>query len=147
MEHLSAVFQLYIAAVLILGLNLLVLANNTAVSRAKRDEAVNPEDKRLNPKATVVFYEGNSVTQRYRRAHANALENIPLFLITAFLLAMTPIGFVAAAVLFGVFVVFRVTHSVAYVTQTQPLRTASFAIAALDQVAILGFLGYWVFLV
>ena len=141
----SPVFQVYIVSVLILGFTLLVLANNTALSRAKRDEAVNPEDKKLNKKANIVFYEGNDKTQRYRRAHGNALENIPLFLITGFLLTLTSVPTVTAAILFGVFVFFRVLHSFCYVNGVQPWRTASFGIAALDQLAILGFLGYYVF--
>ena len=143
----NPVFQIFIASVIVLGLNLLVLANNTALSRAKADEAVNPEDKKINAKASIVVYEGNSLTQRYRRAHGNALENIPLFLVTGFLLTLTQIQFVAAAILFGVFVFFRVLHSFAYLKGLQPYRTASFAIAALDQLAMLGFLGYWVFAV
>jgi len=141
----NPVFQLYIAAAIILGANLLVLANNTALTRAKNDEAVNPEDKVINAKASVVYYEGNSKTQRYRRAHGNALENIPVFLITGFLLTLTQVPFIAAAILFGIFVAFRLLHSVAYVKGLQPWRTASFAVSALDQAALLGFLGYWVF--
>ena len=83
------VFQAYVASALALGTNLLVLANNTALTRTKADEVVNPEDKVLNGKATVVYEDGNDRTERYRRAHRNALENIPLFLVTGFLLAMT----------------------------------------------------------
>lgn len=147
MEQLIAtpVFQLYVASVLVLGGLLLLLANNTAVTRAKHDEAVNPEDKRLNPKAEVVYYGGNSRTQRYRRAHGNALENLPLFMITGFLLTLTGVSVAVAAALFGTFVGFRLIHAVAYLRELQPWRTASFAIAALDQLAILACLGYWVF--
>ena len=71
------VFQSYVASVVLLSLNLLGLGSATAVSRSQATEVVNPEDKRLNPKASVVFDEGNDRTQRYRRAHRNALENTP----------------------------------------------------------------------
>ena len=134
--------QLYFASTVVLGLNLLVLANNTALSRAKATEVINPEDKRLNPKATVVFEAGNDLTSRYRRAHRNALENIPLFLITGYLLALTSIPFTALASLFGVFTLARVTHSVTYLKGLQPWRTAAFAIGGLAQLGILGYLGY-----
>jgi prostaglandin-E synthase 1 len=136
--------QLYFASTVILGLNLLVLANNTALSRAKAVEVVNPEDKRIAPKAAVVFEGGNDHTSRYRRAHRNALENIPLFLITGYLLALTPIPFAALATLFGIFTVARITHSICYLRGIQPFRTASFAIGALVQIGILGYLGYTV---
>ena len=141
----SPVFQAYIASAIVLGLNLLVLANNTALTRARSSEVINPEDAKLNPKASVVYEEGNDKTARYRRAHRNALENVPLFLITGLLLSLTGVSATAAYVLFGIFVVARVLHSVFYVGAVQPWRTAMFGIAALDQLAILGFLGYYVF--
>ncbi len=134
--------QAYFASAVVLGMNLLVLANNTALTRAKAVEVINPEDKRLNPKADVVFEAGNDVTSRYRRAHRNALENIPLFLVTAYLLALTPISFGAFASLLGVFVVARLVHSVCYVKGIQPFRTLSFVVGALVQLGILGYLGY-----
>ncbi len=145
MDVHNPVFQLYIGSVLLLGLNLLWLAVGTAASRATRDEAVNPEDVRMNSKASIVFLAGNEVTQRYRRAHFNALENNLLFLVTAFLLTLTPVGTTAVAVLFGIFVGFRWLHSIAYVRSVQPLRTVSFAIAFFSQVGVLGLLGYSVF--
>lgn len=139
------VFQLYAASAAVLGLNMLVLANNTALTRAKADEVVNPEDKVLNEKAAVVYEDGNDKTERYRRAHRNALENIPLFLITAYLLTLTDVSFTAAAILFGVFVGARLFHSFAYLARIQPWRTASFAIGAIDQAVLLGFILYFVF--
>lgn len=136
------VFQAYLSSAVVLGLNLLVLANNTALTRATAVEVVNPEDKKLNKQATVVFDAGNEKTARYRRAHRNALENIPLFLITGYLLTLTSISFGLAAALFGVFVFARLSHSVAYVTSAQPWRTASFGIGALVQLGMLLYLGY-----
>jgi uncharacterized MAPEG superfamily protein len=138
----NPVFQAYLASAVVLGLNLLVLANNTALSRAKASEVINPEDKKLNPKGTVVYEEGNDKTFRYRRAHRNALENVPLFLITGYLLTLTPISFGFAAALFGAFTVFRVSHSICYVGGVQPWRTASFALGAIVQLLVLGYLAY-----
>jgi len=141
----NPVFQAYVASAVVLGMNMLVLANNTALARAGADEVVNPEDVVLNKNAKVVGNAGIEKVERYRRAHRNALENIPLFLITGFVLTLTPVPFLTAAILFGIFVFFRVVHSFAYMKQKQPFRTASFAISALDQVALLGFLAYYTF--
>lgn len=141
----NPVFLVYIASAIALGLNLLFLANNTALTRAKASEAVNPEDRALNKDAKIVYEAGNERTERYRRAHRNALENIPLFLITGFVLTLTPIPLLPAAILFGVFVVARFAHTLCYLNGYQPYRTASFVVAALDQVALLGFLGYFTF--
>ena len=138
----TPVLQAYIATSIVLGANLLVLANNTALTRAKAVEVVNPEDKKLNKAATVVYDAGNDRTSRYRRAHRNALENIPLFLITGFLLTLTGISFPLAATLFGIFVATRIVHSIAYIGGLQPWRTMSFGLGAVVQLAMLGYLTY-----
>ena len=138
-------FQAYVACAVVLGMNMLILANNTALSRAKADEVINPEDIVLNKKAKVVGNAGIEKVERYRRAHRNALENNLLFLVTGFVLTFTPVPFLTAGILFGVFVFARVVHSFAYVMQKQPFRTASFAVGALTQIALLGFLAFYTF--
>lgn len=139
------VFQAYVVSTLVLGLNLLLLANNTALTRTFAGEVVNPEDLRTLPQGTVVYESGNDKTSRYRRAHRNALENIPLFLLTGFVLSLSDPPVALAVGLFVVFVAARVSHSVCYVAGLQPWRTLSFAIGALVQVAVLGLLGWQVF--
>ena len=124
-------FVAYVVTTAVLGLNLFVLANGTALTRARAKEVINPEDKRLNAVADVVYEGGNDTTARYRRAHRNALENIPLFLITGFLLTLTGTSTTTAYALFGVFVAARLVHSFAYVKQIQPWRTLSFVIERL----------------
>ena len=138
----NPVFQAYAASAIALGLNLIFIANATAISRAKAGEGVNPEDGK-----TTVYHDGNDITQRWIRAHRNALENLPLFLITAFLLTLTTVGATFATVLFAIFVVTRWLHTICYVKSVQPWRTAFFAIGSLTQVVLLGALGYYVFAV
>lgn len=140
----NPVFVAYVLTTAVLGLNLIVLANATAGTRAKANEVINPEDKRLNQAAEVVFEGGNDTTARWRRAHRNALENIPLFLVTGFLLTLTGTSTTMAYALYGVFVAARLLHSVAYIKQVQPWRTIGFAIGALDQTVLLGVLVYQV---
>lgn len=140
----NPVFVAYVITTAVLGVNLLFLANGTALTRAKAGEVVNPEDKRAGKPLEVVFEGGNDITARYRRAHRNALENIPLFLITGFLLTLTAVSPNTAYAIFGIFAVARLFHSVAYVKQLQPWRTASFVVGALDQLALLGLLVYYV---
>ena len=138
-------FSAYAVSVIALGLNLVGLANATALTRARANEVINPEDKKLNSKASVVFDEGNDRTARYRRAHRNALENTPLFMITALVLTLMGASATVGAALFYPFVGLRILHSVCYVKQIQPFRTISFALSALVQVAVLGFIGYYTF--
>jgi len=138
-------FSAYAVSVIALGLNLLGLANATALTRARANEVVNPEDKKLNQKASVVYDEGNERTGRYRRAHRNALENTPLFMITALVLTLMGTSATIGAALFYPYVGLRILHSVCYVKQIQPFRTMAFGLGALLQVAVLGLIGYYTF--
>ncbi len=138
-------FQAYAATVVVLGLNLIGLANATALTRGQAVEVINPEDKRLNPKAEVVFEGGNDRTARYRRAHRNALENTPWFMITAFVLTMMGTSATVGAALFYPYAALRIVHSVCYVKGIQPFRTMSFVLALLIQVAVLVLIGYGAF--
>ena len=105
-------------------------------------QVVNPEDLALSKKATVVFDGGNDRTARYRRAHRNALENTPLFMITALYLTLMGTSATVAAALFYPYAAFRILHSLCYVKAIQPFRTISFVIALLIQVGVLGLIGY-----
>jgi prostaglandin-E synthase 1 len=138
-------FSAYAVSVIALGLNLVGLANATALTRARADEVINPEDKKFNQKASVVYDEGNDRTARYRRAHRNALENTPLFMITALVLTFMGTSATIGAALFYPYAGLRILHSVCYVKQLQPFRTISFGLSALIQIAVLGFIGYYTF--
>ena len=134
--------QPYVISLLVLGLNLVGLANATAVSRGQAREVINPEDQRSVQALKVVFDDGNEVTARYRRAHRNALENTPLFLVPALALTLLGTSATLAGALFYAFAVLRVVHSVCYVKGLQPVRTIAFALSLLVQVAVLGIVVY-----
>ena len=103
---------------------------------------INPEDKKLNAKAEVVFEGGNDRTARYRRAHRNALENTPWFMITAFVLTLMGTSATVGAALFYPYAILRILHSVCYVKGLQPFRTIFFVLALLIQVAVLVLIAY-----
>jgi uncharacterized MAPEG superfamily protein len=139
------VFQAYLVTVTVLSLNVFGLANATAFTRGQAAEVINPEDKKLNANATVVLEGGNERTQRYRRAHRNALENTPIFMITGLLLVMVGASMTVASALFGVYTVARISHSVCYVKGVQPFRTLSFVLGLTTQITMLGFILYYAF--
>jgi glutathione S-transferase len=147
MSQLSSdpVFQAYVASVVVLSLNLLGLANATAITRGKHSEVINPEDKKLNDQATVVYDEGSDQTQRYRRAHRNAIENNLLFIITGLLYVMTGPSSGLATAIFATFATVRIGHSVCYIKGIQPFRTMFFALGMLTQVVMLGLIIWKVF--
>lgn len=138
-------FQPYVISLLVLGGNLIGLANATAITRGQASEVVNPEDKALNKEATVVYEGGNDRTARYRRAHRNALENTPVFMTTALVLTLMGVSGTVAAALFYGYAALRIVHSVSYVKGIQPFRTISFVLALILQVVVLGFIGYGAF--
>lgn len=138
-------FSAYAVSVIVLGANLLGLANATVISRIKANEVINPEDKKPDQNATVVYDEGNDKTARYRRAHRNALENTPLFMITAFVLALMGVSATLGAALFYAYAGLRIVHSICYVKGIQPFRTISFVLASLVQATVLVLIGYYTF--
>jgi uncharacterized MAPEG superfamily protein len=142
LAHVPA-FSAYAVSVVVLGLNLVGLANATAISRAQASEAINPEDAKSDQK--VVYEGGNDRTSRYRRAHRNALENVPMFMVTALVLTLMGTSATVGAALFYPYAALRVLHSVCYVKGIQPFRTISFALALLLQVAVLGLIAYGTF--
>ena len=139
------VFQSYVATVVVLSLNVIGLANATAITRGKHKEAINPEDAKPGGEVKVVGLEGSDATQRHVRAHRNALENIPLFMITGLIFVMTNPSLTLAASIFGVFTVARIAHSLCYVKGIQPFRTISFVLGLLAQVVMLGVIVFEVF--
>ena len=68
-----------------------------------------------------------------------------MFLATGLVLALTDVPLAIAAVVYGIFVVARWSHSLCYRYSIQPWRTISFAIGGLDQLLILVLIGYYVF--
>jgi uncharacterized MAPEG superfamily protein len=139
------VFQSYVATVVVLSLNVIGLANATAITRGKNAEVINPEDKKAGSDQKVVYLEGSDPTQRHMRAHRNALENIPLFMITGLLFVLTRPSLAVAASIFAVFTVARIGHSICYVKGIQPFRTITFVVGLLAQVVMLGVIVYKVF--
>lgn len=147
MQSLQALpaFPAYATAVLVLGFNLIGLANATAVTRAQAKEVINPEDQDKGKKNDVVFEGGNDRTARYRRAHRNALENTPLFMITAGIFTLLGASATLGAALFYAYAAFRIFHSVCYIKGIQPFRTVSFVLSLLIQVTVLVLIGYHTF--
>ena len=85
-----------------------------------------PEDIRktpLNPTPDPAQLEKNEAVERIRRIHMNDLENIPLFLVAAFLFLLTEPSLLVTRVLFYGYVGTRLLHFVAYFTgRTHDLR-------------------------
>ncbi|XP_049697790.1 microsomal glutathione S-transferase 1-like [Helicoverpa armigera] len=128
--------QTYIFHSSILALNLLFAAFLTIRSRVKKSVFANPEDAAAN-KGKVKFDDED--VERARRAHLNALENIPLFWILGALYLTTGPVAAWATLLFRVYTLGRILHTLVYVVM--PLPQPSRAIAYLIPVVITSYMG------
>ena len=85
--------------------------------------------KEDSPKGIVIF---SKDVERQRRAHLNDLENIPIFIIVAFLYTLTSPSTFIAVNLIRLFTLSRIIHSFVYaIYPTQPTRGIVFGIGLL----------------
>ncbi|KAJ8734013.1 hypothetical protein PYW07_014564 [Mythimna separata] len=123
--------QSYIVYTAILALKLLALSPMTGMTRVARGVFANPEDAK-SMKGGKVKYD-DPVIERIRRAHLNDLENIPAFWVLAALYVTTNPAVAWATLLFRVFTVCRIIHTIVYavVPLPQPARGIAFGIPLL----------------
>lgn len=107
----------------------------TAATRNKVKVTVNPEDA-VQFKIGAAAAEAPEVA-RAKRAHLNDLENILPFLALAIIFALAGGSAQAAWITFGIFTVARFSHTLCYVNELQPWRTASFFVGLLAEVALM----------
>jgi uncharacterized MAPEG superfamily protein len=134
----SPAFMAYAISMIVLALNLLVLWAYSGAVRGKTKTTPNAEDA-SSPDKRVVESEPPEVA-RVLRAHANAMANIVPFAVLGLVFVLAGGSAMAAEVLFGVFVVARVLHSLVYLAGKQPWRSMMFGIGALDTLVLMGFI-------
>jgi uncharacterized MAPEG superfamily protein len=115
----------------------------SAIYTATRRQAavggfINPEDVKAfgQPGTTAGVQEAPEVAHALR-IQRNDLENIPLFFAVGLIYVLTGASPTGAAILFGLFTVARVAHTIAYIWRLQPARTICFAIGALSTLVII----------
>ncbi|HMA51953.1 MAG TPA: MAPEG family protein [Magnetospirillaceae bacterium] len=128
--------QAYIAACLILSVNLLTLWVMSGAVRARGGVAVNPEDG-ARYKVPVSEADPPPVA-RWLRAHRNAEATIYPFLLLGLVYVLAGGGASVAAPIFAVFVLARIAHSIVYLRALQPWRTIAFATSLLATFALIG---------
>ncbi|VVC94193.1 unnamed protein product [Leptidea sinapis] len=123
----NPVLQSYIVHSIILALKLLSVSTLTTLTRQYLKVFSNAEDAK--------FFKGNvkfddPIVERTRRAHLNDLENIPAFwIIAAFYVTTNPTALLAV-MLFRVYTVCRIVHTLVYALFScpQPIRAFAYAI-------------------
>ena len=130
----DAALDVYLLSAAALFFNLVFLVVMIGATRSKAKAFVNPEDAAAF-KGKPVEQEDPKVT-RLLAAHRNALENIPIFLILAYLHVVTGASKASAMAYFITFVASRWLHSLVYIRGLQPWRTLSYTVGLLAMVGI-----------
>jgi prostaglandin-E synthase 1 len=120
---------------LVLSANLIFLWAYSGAVRARTRIAINPEDAARRG-AELAPHDPPEVA-RVLRAHANAQATIFPFLLLglAYVLAGGP--YMAALIIFSVFTVARLAHSIAYLGGLQPWRTLSFVVSGVALISLM----------
>uniref|UniRef100_A0A1B6D184 Microsomal glutathione S-transferase 1 n=1 Tax=Clastoptera arizonana TaxID=38151 RepID=A0A1B6D184_9HEMI len=130
-------FALY-AGILIL--KTLLMSFLTAIQRFRKKAFANPEDATLSEGGQVKTDDQD--VERVRRAHQNDLENIIPFLITGFLFVLSDPDLVFALMLFRIFTIARILHTLVYAIYVvrQPARVLCFAVGIIVNIIMIVFI-------
>nr|XP_058944721.1 microsomal glutathione S-transferase 1-like [Pocillopora verrucosa] len=120
-DHFLSAYLFYGA---ILMLKTWVMSFVTARHRIANKAFPSPEDYRRRPVPI------NADVERVRRAHLNDLENIPIFMITAWLYMFSGMPVSWGIWCLRVFTAARVFHTIVYLNAFSYPRAVSFAVGA-----------------
>jgi glutathione S-transferase len=127
--------QIYALTTIILALKMSAISIVQGRARTTAGVFVNPEDARIFGAKEAP--EEVPAVQRAARAWRNDLENIPIFLILAWIYVAAALSATGFAIYCAVFVVARIVHTICYLNSIQPLRTIAYAVGALASLALM----------
>ncbi|MCA9562897.1 MAG: MAPEG family protein [Myxococcales bacterium] len=122
----------WIGAGFILFLKMLALSFVQAFYRVRYRRYTRADDAKFFGKGAEVSTSEHPVSERAGNAWRNDLENIPMFLILALGHVMAGASLTMVSVFCGAFVAARVTHTLAYLRPTQPLRNIAYQLGILS---------------
>jgi len=127
--------RMYAITSIVLALKMSAIAFVQGRARTSEGAFLNPEDA-----ATFggkIVSEEPEIVQRAARAWRNDLENIPIFLILAWIYVAAGLSAVAFVIYCIVFMVARIVHTICYINSIQPWRTVAFTIGAITMLALI----------
>jgi glutathione S-transferase len=125
---------MYAITAIVLALKMAAISVVQGSARVKAGTFTNPED--------VASFGGQQASaeapmvERASRAWRNDLENIPIFLILAWIYVAADLSAVAFIIYCLVFMAARVGHTIFYLNAIQPARTIAFTVGALAALAL-----------
>jgi uncharacterized MAPEG superfamily protein len=127
--------QIYALTAVLLALKMAAISVVQGRARTAAKKFLNPEDARALGGEAVA--EEVETVVRGGRAWRNDLENIPIFLILAWVYVAAGLSTTLFFIYCAVFVVARIVHTICYLNAVQPLRTISYSIGALAMLALM----------
>lgn len=127
--------RMYALTAIVLSLKMAAISVVQGSTRAKSGIFVNPEDAR-----TFGVKEAPAeapMVDRAAKAWRNDLENIPIFLILAWIYVSAGLSAAAFVVYCIIYMLARIAHTVCYLKGLQPYRTISFTIGTIVMLVII----------
>ena len=127
--------RMYAITAIVLTLKMAAISIAQGRGRVGSSIFVNPEDAKLfhgheSPSETPAV-------QRATRAWHNDLENIPIFLILAWIYVAADLPLRAFVVYCVIFMLGRIVHTICYLNSIQPMRTIAFVIGVLAMLSMM----------
>jgi glutathione S-transferase len=126
--------RIYALTAIVLTFKMIAISLAQGRGRVSSQVFTNPEDAQLfggKLEATEA-----AAVQRASSAWRNDLENIPIFLILAWIYVAAGLSTGAFEIYCVVFVVARILHTVFYLNAVQPWRTIAFTVGAVAMIAL-----------
>jgi glutathione S-transferase len=127
--------RMYAITAIVLALKMAAISIVQGRARASAGIFTNPEDAKAFG-AQQASAEAPMV-ERASRAWRNDLENIPIFLILAWIYVAAGLSAGAFVIYCIVFMAARVIHTIFYLNAIQPGRTIAFTVGALTMLALM----------
>jgi glutathione S-transferase len=127
--------QMYAITAIVLALKMAAISIAQGRARVGAGVFTNPEDAKAFG-AQLASAEAPAV-ERASKAWRNDLENIPIFLILAWIYVNAGLAAGAFVIYCIVFMVARIAHTVCYLNAIQPARTIAFTVGALTMLAMM----------
>jgi uncharacterized MAPEG superfamily protein len=128
-------FRMYAITAIVLALKMAAISIAQGRARVSAGVFTNPEDAKTFS-AQLASAEAPAV-ERASKAWRNDLENIPIFLIIAWIYVYAGLSAAAFVVYCILFMIARIAHTVCYLNAIQPARTIAFTVGALTMLALM----------
>lgn len=132
---MMAPLQMYALTTIVLALKMVAVSVAQGRARTKAGLFANPEDAKSFGGQPVDLEP--PMVRRAARAWLNDLENIPIFLILAWIYVAAGLSAGIFTIYCIVFVLARIVHTISYLNAIQPMRTIAYTIGGITTLALM----------